>query len=259
MIDSHCHLAGEEFEADLVEVIDRARTAGVTGALVILAADDDAEIERWRRVHALWPETRAAVGVHPHRAGRFADDPDLAARLVERRLQEVEGVRAVGEIGLDYHYDFAPRTAQQAVFRAQLAVARLHGLPVVIHTREAEADTIGILGETGRVDTTGVFHCFSGDAAAAARALATGYAVSIPGIVSFPKATDLRVAVATVPADRLLVETDSPYLAPTPFRGRRNEPAHVARVVEVVAEARGEGAAAVGERTTANFRRLFRP
>ena len=147
---------------------------------------------------------------------------------------------------------------QQAVFRAQLRVARARQLPVVIHTREAEADTLGILGEGGRVDTTGVFHCFSGDAAAARRALATGYYVSIPGIVSFPRAADLRDAARTVPRDRLLIETDSPYLAPTPFRGKRNEPAYVIRVGEVVAETLGISAAELSAVVSENARRLFR-
>jgi TatD DNase family protein len=226
--------------------------------VVILAAQDDAEIARWDRVREVWPEARAAVGVHPHQAGAFATDPVAAARLLESRLDTVRGVRAVGEIGLDYHYDFSPRDVQQAVFRAQLDVARARALPVVIHTREAEADTLRILGERGRVDTTGVFHCFSGDTAAMARALATGYSVSIPGIVSFPKAAELREAVRTAPLDRLLIETDSPYLAPTPHRGKRNEPAYVARVAEVVAETRGMSTAEVAGIVTANARRLFR-
>ena len=259
MIDSHCHLAGEEFEADLPAVIDRARAAGVTRVLVILAAQDEGELRRWTRVHTLWPEARAAVGVHPHQAGAFAADPREAAALLTRRLDEVPAVRAVGEIGLDYHYDFAPRDVQQAVFRAQLEVARTRQLPVVIHTREAEPDTLRILGETGRVDTSGVFHCFTGDVAAAERALATGYFVSIPGIVSFPKSTALREAVRVVPSDRLLVETDSPYLAPVPFRGRRNEPAHVTRVAEAVASARGTDMGTLSALVTANFERLFRP
>jgi TatD DNase family protein len=258
MIDSHCHLAGEEFEADLPEVVARAREAGVTAAIVILAAQDDAEVARWERVRALWPEARAAVGVHPHQAGEFAADPEAAARLLESRLDRVPDVRAVGEIGLDYHYDFSPREVQQAVFRAQLRVARERQLPVVIHTREAEADTLGILAENGRVETTGVFHCFSGDTAAAKRALATGFHLSIPGIVSFPKASELRDAVRSAPLDRLLIETDSPYLAPIPFRGKRNEPAHVARVAEAVAEARGADPADLAAAVTANTRRLFR-
>ncbi|HVG87203.1 MAG TPA: TatD family hydrolase [Vicinamibacterales bacterium] len=258
MIDTHCHLAGEEFEADLPEVIARAKQAGVDAAVVILAAQDDVELTRWQRVRQLWPEARAAVGVHPHQAGAFATDPEAAARLLGERLDSVPDVRAVGEIGLDYHYDFSPREVQQAVFRAQLQVARDRRLPVVIHTREAEADTLGILGEGGRVETTGVFHCFSGDAAAAARALATGYYLSIPGIVSFPRASELREAVRTVPRDRLLVETDSPYLAPTPLRGKRNEPAHVVRVGNVIAESLGISSAELDALVSANARRLFR-
>ena len=259
MIDSHCHIAGEEFTGDLDAVVARARDAGVRSALVILAAEDEAEIARAARVIAAWPDCRFAVGVHPHHAHLFAADPDEAARLVERRLDALPAARAVGEIGLDYHYDFSPREVQQAVFRAQLHVARERQLPVVIHTREAEEDTLRILGERGSVDTTGVFHCFSGDVAGAERALATGYYVSIPGIVSFPKASELRAAAAMIPADRLLVETDSPYLAPAPFRGKRNEPAHVTRVVDVVAEARGVSAAELAGTVSANFVRLFRP
>lgn len=144
------------------------------------------------------------------------------------------------------------------MFRVQLRVARERQLPVVIHTREAESDTLAILGEDDGSHTTGVFHCFSGDSAAAARALATGYYLSIPGIVSFPKATELRDAVRKAPLDRLLIETDSPYLAPVPYRGKRNEPAHVARVVEVMAEARGMSRDALSAAVAANTRRLFR-
>ncbi|MGE0461240.1 MAG: TatD family hydrolase [Vicinamibacterales bacterium] len=258
MIDSHCHIAGEEFAEDLDAVVARAREAGVLSALVILAAEDDAEIARAARVLEAWPACRFAIGVHPHRAHLFAADAEEAARLVERRLDALPAARAVGEIGLDYHYDFSPREVQQAVFRVQLRVARERQLPVVIHTREAEEDTLRILGEPDGVDTTGVFHCFSGDVAAAERALSTGYYVSIPGIVSFPKASELRAAAARIPADRLLVETDSPYLAPTPFRGKRNEPAYVKRVVEVVAEARGVTASELGRTVSMNFHRLFR-
>ncbi|HTM33830.1 MAG TPA: TatD family hydrolase, partial [Vicinamibacterales bacterium] len=183
--------------------------------------------------------------------------PAGAARLLESRLDSIPSVCAVGEIGLDYHYDFSPRDVQQAVFRAQLCVARDRQLPVVIHTREAEADTLDIIGESGR-ETSGVFHCFSGDMAAAARALATGYYLSIPGIVSFPKAGELREAVRTTPLDRLLIETDSPYLAPVPYRGKRNEPAYVARVGEAVAEAWAITPAELSAAVTANTRRLFR-
>ncbi len=165
--------------------------------------------------------------------------------------------RAVGEIGLDYHYDFSPRDVQQAVFRSQLRLALGRDLPVVIHTREAEEDTLRIIQEEGKDRLRGVFHCFSGDSAAATRALATGFYVSVPGIATFPKSTALRDAARVVPADRLLIETDSPYLAPVPFRGKRNEPAYVVRVLETLAEIRGVTRDALGTELVANFDALF--
>ncbi|MEO8682686.1 MAG: TatD family hydrolase, partial [Vicinamibacterales bacterium] len=217
------------------------------------------EIARVGAVRKAWPECRFAVGVHPHHAHLFAADPAEAAALVQRRLDQVPMIRAIGEIGLDYHYDFSPRDVQHAVFRAQLQLARARDLPVVIHTREAEEDTLRILKEEGGTILNGVFHCFTGDADAAARALATGFCLSIPGVISFPKAEALRLAVAQVPAERLLVETDSPYLAPVPFRGKRNEPAHVAKVVERLAEARHVASEVVAGETDRNFDALFRP
>ncbi len=179
--------------------------------------------------------------------------------MVTSRLAAVPLARAVGEIGLDYHYDFSPRDVQQAVFRAQLQLARGRDLPVVIHTREAEDDTLRILAEEGGPALRGVFHCFTGDGAAAARALATGFYLSIPGVISFPKAESLRVALPQVPVNRLLVETDSPYLAPVPHRGKRNEPAYVAKVVDHVAAARGVTVADLVAETDRNFDALFRP
>ncbi len=259
MIDSHCHIAGKEFAVDLDAVVARARAAGVDRALVILAAEDEAEFARVSAVSAAWPECRYAVGVHPHHAHMFAADPAKAAATVAARLEALPLARAIGEIGLDYHYDFSPRDVQHAVFRAQLQLALDRGLPVVIHTREAEDDTFRILAEEGGDRLRGVFHCFTGDAAAATRALATGFYLSIPGVVSFPKAEALRHAVTQVPADRLLVETDSPYLAPVPFRGKRNEPAYVARVVDQVAAARGVAPEIVAAETDRNFDALFRP
>ena len=259
MIDSHCHIAGEEFAADLPAVVERARAAGVSRALVILAAEDDDEIARTPAVLAAWPECRFAVGVHPHHAKVFESNPQAAADTVAARLDALSEARAIGEIGLDYHYDFSPREVQHAVFRAQIRLALERDLPIVIHTREAEDDTLRILHEEGQGRLRGVFHCFTGDTDAANRALATGFMLSIPGVVTFPKAESLRQAAAAAPADRLLVETDSPYLAPIPFRGKRNEPAHVARVVEQLATARGVSAAVVGEETDRNFERLFRP
>lgn len=259
MTDSHCHIAGEEFAADLAAVVERARAAGVHRALVILAAEDEAEFARVPAVAAAWPECRFAAGVHPHHAHHYAADPGAAAAAVVARLEALPAARAIGEIGLDYHYDFSPREVQQAVFRAQLQLARSRELPIVIHTREAEDDTLRILAEEGGPALRGVFHCFTGDAAAAARALATGFYLSIPGVVSFPKAEALRAALAQVPADRLLVETDSPYLAPVPHRGKRNEPAHVAKVVDHVAAARGVPPEIVAAETDRNFDALFKP
>jgi len=259
MTDSHCHIAGDEFTGDLAAVVERARGAGVRRALVILAAENDAEFARVPAVTAAWPECRFAVGVHPHHAHLYAANPADAAGAVAARLAALPQARAVGEIGLDYHYDFSPREVQHAVFRSQLQLARSRDLPVVIHTREAEDDTLRILAEEGGPALGGVFHCFTGDAAAASRALATGFYLSIPGVISFPKAEALRLSVAQVPADRLLVETDSPYLAPVPFRGKRNEPAHVAKVVDHVAAARGATPEIVEAETDRNFDALFRP
>lgn len=259
MTDSHCHIAGKEFIADLDAVVDRARAVGVRRALVILAAEDAAECARAAIVSAAWPECRYAVGIHPHHAHLFAVNPQDAAAAVAARIDSLPLARAVGEIGLDYHYDFSPRDVQHAVFRAQLQLARSRDLPIVIHTREAEDDTLRILAEEGGTGLRGVFHCFTGDAAAAARALATGFYLSIPGVVSFPKAEPLRVALAQVPADRLLVETDSPYLAPVPHRGQRNEPAYVAKVVDHVGAARGVPPEVVAAETDRNFDALFRP
>jgi TatD DNase family protein len=259
MTDSHCHIAGEEFIADLPDVVARAKAAGVTRALVILAAEDEAEIARARTVSAAWPECRFAVGVHPHHAKAFESDAEAAATTVAARLDQIPEARAVGEIGLDYHYDFSPREVQQAVFRAQIRLALSRDLPVVIHTREAEEDTLRILLDEGRGKLRGVFHCFTGDTEAAARALGTGLLISIPGVATFPKAEALRQAAAGAPGDRLLVETDSPYLAPIPYRGKRNEPAYVARVVEQLAAVRGTSAAAISEETDRNFDGLFRP
>ena len=257
MIDSHCHLAGEEFAADLEAVIARAREAGLIRCLVVLAADDDAEFERAEQVSRAWPEVRYAIGVHPHNAHKFADRPEAAAELTANRLELVPSACAVGEIGLDYHYDFSPREVQEAVFRAQLRLARSRGLPVVIHMREAENDTLRILAEHSGGELRGVFHCFSGDAGAARRALATGFHVSVPGIATFPRSASLREAVRDVPIERLLVETDSPYLAPIPYRGKRNEPAYVVRTIETVAEVRSIDRDTLRAQLVRNFDDLF--
>lgn len=257
MIDSHCHLAGSEFAADLEDVVIRARAAGLVRCLVILAADDDAELEQAERVGRLWPEVRFGIGVHPHHAYKFADNPQAAAELTANRLDLVPTARAVGEIGLDYHYDFSPRDVQHDVFRAQLRLARDRGLPVVIHTREAEDDTLRIIAEESEGHLRGVFHCFTGTSAGATRALGTGFHLSIPGIVTFAKAGDLREAARAIPENRLLIETDSPYLAPIPHRGKRNEPSFVTAVLATVAEVRGMDCEALGAQLIKNFDALF--
>ena len=260
MIDSHCHLAGEEFIPDLGAVVARARDAGLTRALVILAAQDDAEWARAQSLPALWPAVRFAVGVHPHQAHLYAADPSGAAAAVAARLGASDRIRAIGEIGLDYHYDFSPKNAQQDVFRGQLALAQARRLPVAIHTREADADTIGLIAEAQRVGPlSGVFHCFTGDATAAERALATGFYLSFSGILTFPRAVELREAIRVVPLDRLLVETDAPYLAPVPFRGKRNEPAWVRGTLEAAARERGMPVGDVADAVRENFDRLFGP
>jgi TatD DNase family protein len=259
MIDSHCHLAGDEFAGDAEAVVARARAAGVHGALCILEAGSDAEHDRARGLERLWDGLRFAVGVHPHQAGAWAGRAAAAADLVRRRLAAHPAARAVGEIGLDYHYDFAPRPVQRDVFAAQAALALELDLPVVVHAREADADVVDVLRAVGGGRLRGVFHCFTGDERLARQALDLGFHVSLSGIVSFPKAGALREVARWLPADRLLVETDSPYLAPVPYRGQRNEPARVVAVAAAVAAARGESAARVDARTTVNYAALFRP
>jgi TatD DNase family protein len=259
VIDSHCHLADETFAADLEQVVERAKAAGLTRVLVVLEGGNAAEVAQAVRLEALWPETRFAIGVHPHQAHEFAGEAERAVDVVRAQFAATPSARAVGEIGLDYHYDYSPRDVQQAVFRAQMRLARELERPVVIHTREADEDTIAILREEGGEAVSGVLHCFTGSAALAAAGLALGLHISFAGIITFPKAADLRETARRVPLDRLLTETDSPFLAPVPHRGRRNEPAHVARVVETLAELHASAPADMAARTAANFHTLFRP
>ena len=256
MIDSHCHLAGDEFVEDLDAVASRAAAAGVDAALVILDASDPAELARVEVVRTAWPGVRFATGVHPHNAGQFADDPARATVVVESAVATT-GACGVGEIGLDYHYDFSPRDVQHQVFRAQIQLAKRLDLPVIIHTREATDDTFRILEEEGAA--RGVFHCFTGDVAMARRALAIGFHLSYAGILTFPKAGELREAAKITPTDRLLSETDAPFLAPVPHRGKRNEPAYVTRVVETLAELHGIETPVMAAAIERNFAALFLP
>ena len=253
LIDSHCHLAGAEFVEDLALVVSRAREAGVQKAVCILEAEDAEELQRVPAIRNTWSTVAFATGIHPHHAGKFAGDPPAAHRTVEQALDS-SGACALGEIGLDYHYDFAPRDVQQELFRLQLRLANDRQLPIIIHTREATADTFQVIREEGG---RGVFHCFTGDERMAQEALSLGFYLSFAGILTFPKAGDLRQVAAGVPLDRLLSETDSPYLAPVPFRGKRNEPAHVVRVVETLAELHGLSRDGMAGQIRGNFAALF--
>jgi TatD DNase family protein len=254
MIDSHCHIAGEEFAGDLDAVVARANAAGVTAALCILGAEDDAESARAIQVKSTWPAVRFAAGIHPHQAGGFAARTADALEVVGRALDGHHAC-ALGEIGLDYHYNFSARDVQQEIFRAQLGLAADRGLPVIIHTREAADDTFRLLRDARGV--RGVFHCFTGDEQMARRAADLDFYVSFAGILTFPKAEDIRAAARAVSFDRLLVETDAPYLAPVPHRGKRNEPAFVGEVVNRLAAIRGIAPAELAVQLKRNFDALF--
>lgn len=259
MIDSHCHLADEVFAADLEAVVGRAREAGLKHALVILAAGDEREASQAARVAELWPGVRFSVGVHPHQASDFARRLAGIPAMLDAARVSHPLVRAIGEIGLDYHYDFSPRDVQHDVFAAQLDYARDRDLPIVIHTREATEDTFRAIRDVGRGRLRGVFHCFTGDAAMAREALDAAFHISFAGIVTFPKAPELRDIARWVPEDRFLIETDAPFLAPVPHRGRRNEPAWVLQVADAIAAQRGVAPSWVAARALENFVQLFRP
>lgn len=252
LIDSHCHLDMESFERDLEPVLQRARDAGVTAMIAIGASGPLEANEAAVRLARQHDHIFATVGVHPHEA-KMVDEP-VVERL--RALASDEGVVGIGESGLDYHYDHSPRQEQRRAFRRFAELAAELELPLVVHLRNADEDAAEILRESGG-GVGGVIHCFSGDAASARVFLDLGYHISFSGILTFKSADDLRAAAAIVPDDRLLVETDSPFLAPTPFRGRRNEPALVVRTAAVLAEVRGTSIEAVADCTRENTRHLF--
>lgn len=251
-LDSHAHLADPAFDGDRDAAIDRARQTGAVGVVCIGESLDAAR--RASVVASAHPDfVRFTAGVHPHDAAQFdpVADPAAIADLL------AGGAVAVGECGLDYHYDHSPRDVQRRAFAAQLALARDAGKPVVVHTREAENDTGAMIEEAGAAGIVGVLHCYTGSAALAEKALAAGWYVSFSGIVTFKKWTD-EALLKLVPEHRLLVESDSPYLAPVPHRGKRNEPAWVSFTVARLAAARGATPEHLGEVTTANAKRLFR-
>lgn len=255
MIDSHCHLADPVFAADLVEVAVRARQAGVSDALCVLSADEPDEVARAEVVRRAWPGVRFAAAVHPHRAGGFQARAAEAADVTREAATRSQSI-ALGEMGLDYHYDFAPKAVQREVFGAQAGLAVGLSLPVIIHTREAADDTFEILRSTGPA-LRGVLHCFTGTLDEAKRALDLGFYISLSGIVTFPKSEALRDVGRFVPADRLLVETDAPFLAPIPHRGKRNEPAWAMETLRSLAVTRGIAPDALAAQVESNFHALF--
>ena len=261
--DSHAHLADPRFDADRAEVLARAAEAGVT-RVVTCGADlatsaAEADLVAWAARRGTSPALYAAVGIHAHEA-RSAVGPGGA--LDEGAFQRLvalagrPGVVALGEIGLDYHYTFSPPEVQRAVLGRQLEIARDLGLPVILHNRESDADLVAQI-EAGPAGLSGVLHCFLGDRRLAEWALARGLYLGVAGPITFRNPGALPDVLRSVPLDRLLVETDSPYLAPHPHRGRRNEPAHVVHVAEGLAEVLGLPPERVAEETAANARRLF--
>lgn len=257
MIDSHCHLADPAYADDLDAVVQRAREAGLSTGLCILAYGDEAERRQAERARGLWPGLHVSIGAHPHQAHVFTGRESEVRQAVVDALASVPDAKAIGEIGLDYHYDFSPREVQRSVFAVQVRLARERGLPVIVHTREADEDTVAILREHGGGEVRGVFHCFSGSQALAEQALKLGFFLSFSGILTFPTAEALRRIAAAVPDDKLLVETDCPYLAPVPMRGKRNEPAWVVRTAAVLADIRRQNLAEIDRLVTANFAALL--
>ena len=251
MIDSHCHIDMPQFDADREQAVARARAAGVETMLIVGGVDAEAGHRRAVTI-AEKLGLPASAGVHPHEA-------KLATRETYdelRTLARDKRIVAIGEIGLDFHYDHSPRDVQREVFREQVRLARAESLPVIIHTREADDETAALLEEEGARE--GIIHCFTGSRELAGRALALGFYISFSGILAFPRSEVIQEVARTIPLDRLLVETDSPFLAPPPHRGKRNEPAFVVEVAKKVAALRGITPEEVGRASAANFRTLFR-
>ena len=252
LVDSHCHLDFETFDADREDVFARARSAGV-GALVTICT----RLSRFDEVLALAaprPNVFCSVGIHPHQVAE--EERATVGRLVD--LARHPKVVGIGETGLDYFYDRSPRDDQKASFRAHIHAARETGLPLIVHTRDADDDMAAMLTEEAEQGAfPGVLHCFSSGRALAEAALGLGFYISLSGIVTFRNAEDLRAIARDLSLDRLLVETDSPFLAPVPLRGKRNEPAFVVHTAEAVAAIKGVTPEALARTTTDNFQRLF--
>jgi TatD DNase family protein len=252
IVDSHCHLDFPDFAAELDDVVARARDAGLSRMVTI-----NTRVRRHADILAIserFADVYCSVGTHPHYAH---DELDITADDLAR-VAEHPRVVAIGEVGLDYFYDTGPRQAQEQGLRTHIAAARMTGLPLVIHSRDADADMAAILDEEqGRGAFPAVLHCFTGGRALAFKAIELGMYVSFSGVLTFKKSEELRAIAADLPGDRILVETDAPYLAPGKFRGKRNEPAYVVETAKVLADARGGDYAAVAAQTSDNFFRLF--
>jgi TatD DNase family protein len=256
LVDSHCHLDDPRFDADREAVLERALAAGVERMLTIGTGEGPPDLECAIRLAERYDTVLATVGVHPHDASKA----DAGVWREMERLLAHPRVVALGEIGLDYHYDNSPRDQQRAAFVEQMRLACEARKPIVIHTREAWEDTWRLIEEHWRPSGLGgIFHCFSGGPIEARRALDMGFSLAFGGIVTFPNAAGVREAAGMVPLDRLLVETDAPYLAPASMRGKRNEPSFVVTTAHRLAELRGEPFEAFAAATTANFERLCLP
>ena len=250
LVDSHVHLDDQKFDADREAVIERALAAGVDRMMAIGTSNGPPDLESAIRLAERYPFMVATIGVHPHDASKAT--LETFARL--RELAAYPQVAAIGEIGLDYHYDFSPRDVQRSVFRQQLEIAAEAGKPVVIHTRESWFDTLALVEPANR----GIIHCFTGDAHQAREALDLGFHLAFGGVLTFPNAEAVREAARITPEDRLLLETDCPYLAPVPHRGQRNEPAYVVETARSIGELKQLSAEEIGHQTSQNFRSFFR-
>ncbi|PSC03796.1 LuxR family transcriptional regulator [Alsobacter soli] len=252
LVDSHCHLDFPDFAPELDAVVARARAAGVGCMLTI--STRVRQFDRYRAIAEAYPDVFFTVGTHPHQA---AEEPDVTEAEIVALAAHPRCV-GIGEAGLDYHYGYSPKDVSERVFRTHIGAARTTGLPLVIHAREADDDMIAILeDETGKGAFKAVLHCFSSGAELARVGVRLGLYVSFSGILTFKKSEEIRAIAAEVPMDRLLVETDAPFLAPLPHRGKRNEPAFVARTNAVLADVKGVSAEAMAQATTENFFRLF--
>ena len=252
LVDSHCHLTYHAKDGDLEEVIARARRAGI-GTMVTICTKMS-EFPEVRGIADAHDDIWCSVGVHPHEAAESQDV--TTAQLVE--LAQHPKVVGIGESGLDYYYEHSPRAEQQHSFRAHIEAARQTGLPLIVHARDADDDMIAMLDEA-RADgpVPGLIHCFTSSPKLAEKALEIGFYISFSGIVSFKNAQDVQAVARDMPLDRILVETDSPYLAPVPNRGKRNEPAYVVHVAEAIAKLRGVDLGTIAAASTENFARAF--